>query len=104
MKAGGLSVPWRPLCIGDAYPPTNRCPHRGGDLSLGKLEGTILTCSVHHSQFDLTDGRVIRWTDGTGIKLSLARMVKSPRPLKTYEMRVEGNKLLISDKKVLTST
>jgi 3-phenylpropionate/trans-cinnamate dioxygenase ferredoxin subunit len=84
------------------YAANNRCPHMGGQLSQGKLEGTIVTCPRHHSQFDLTDGRVVRWTDWSGIKLSLSRVVKSPRPLKMYGVRVEGNKVFIDTEEVLS--
>ena len=82
--------------IGEYYYSTdNRCPHMGGDLSMGELEGTILTCPLHHSQFDLTDGHVIRWTDWTGIKLSIGKLLKSPRPLKMHEVKVEEDKILV---------
>ena len=44
--------------VGDRYFVTdNHCPHLGGRLSKGNLEGTVITCHLHHSQFDLTDGR-----------------------------------------------
>lgn len=72
-----------------------KCPHLGGDLSKGSLSGTVLTCPVHGSQFDLTDGRVLRWTDWTGIKLGLARTLKAPRGLKTYDVKVEGDQVLV---------
>ena len=77
------------------YAADNRCPHMGGNLSAGKLEKTIVTCPRHHSQFDLIDGHVVRWTDWSGIKLSLARMVKSPRPVKTYKVKAEGGKVMV---------
>ncbi len=77
------------------YATDNRCPHMNGNLSLGKLEKTIITCPVHHSQYDLTDGHVVRWTDWSGIKLSLAKFFKSPRPVKTYKVKVEGGKVLV---------
>jgi 3-phenylpropionate/trans-cinnamate dioxygenase ferredoxin subunit len=82
--------------IGDNYyGADNRCPHMGGNLSMGKLEGTVVTCPRHHSQFDLTDGHVIRWTDWSGFKLSLGKLLKSPRPLKTYEVKIEEDKILV---------
>ena len=84
----------------DFYCADNRCPHMGGKLSKGKLEKTIVTCPVHHSQFDLTDGHVVRWTDWSGVKLSLAKMIKSPRPIKTYKVKVEGGKVLVETDKV----
>jgi 3-phenylpropionate/trans-cinnamate dioxygenase ferredoxin subunit len=82
--------------VGEVYfAADNRCPHMGGDLSKGTLEGTILTCPLHHSKFDLTDGRMVRWTDWKGIKLSIAKIVKSPRRLTTYAVKVEGEKILV---------
>ena len=82
--------------VGDRYyAADNRCPHMGGDLSSGTLEGTIVTCPLHHSQFDLKSGEMLRWTDWSGIKLSMAKMVKPPRPLKTHEVSVEGEKILV---------
>ncbi|MCL4368522.1 MAG: Rieske 2Fe-2S domain-containing protein [Actinobacteria bacterium] len=77
------------------YAGENSCPHMGGDLSSGRLEGTIVTCPRHKSQFDLTDGRVVRWTDWTGVKLSAGRLLRSPRPMKMYAVRQEGNKILV---------
>lgn len=72
-----------------------RCPHMGGILSKGVLEGTVVTCPMHHSQFDLTDGHVIRWTDWTGLKLSFARLVKSPRALKMYPVKIDGDRIMV---------
>ena len=88
----------------DFYAADNRCPHLGGKLSEGKLENTIVTCPRHRSQFDLVDGHVVSWTDWTGVKLSLARMVKSPRPLNTYKVKVEGSKVLVAVNKVPART
>lgn len=82
--------------VGDSYyAADNRCPHMGGDLSSGTLTGTIVTCPLHHSQFDLRSGEALRWTDWSGIKLSLAKLVKTPRPLKTHEVNVEGEHILV---------
>jgi 3-phenylpropionate/trans-cinnamate dioxygenase ferredoxin subunit len=60
------------------YAIDNKCPHFGADLSKGKLEGIAVVCPSHRSKFDLADGHVIRRTDWTGIKLSLAKVVRSP--------------------------
>jgi nitrite reductase/ring-hydroxylating ferredoxin subunit len=32
------------------------CPHAGGSLGLGKLDGRIVTCPVHGMKFDVTTG------------------------------------------------
>jgi len=34
----------------------NACPHAGGNLSGGKLDGTIVTCPWHQWPFDLSTG------------------------------------------------
>jgi len=82
--------------VGDRYLAADgRCPHLGGNLSAGTLEGTVITCPLHHSQFDLTDGHVVRWTDWTGVMASVARAVRSPRPIKTYGVRIDGDAVLV---------
>ena len=32
------------------------CPHAGGSLGMGKLDGKIVTCPVHGMKFDVTNG------------------------------------------------
>jgi 3-phenylpropionate/trans-cinnamate dioxygenase ferredoxin subunit len=82
--------------VGDRYlAADNRCPHLGGSLSAGKLEGTIITCPLHHSQFDLTDGHVVRWTDWSGVMASVSKAVRPPRPIKTHAVRIEGDAILV---------
>jgi 3-phenylpropionate/trans-cinnamate dioxygenase ferredoxin subunit len=73
----------------------SRCPHMGGHLEQGTLEGTILTCPRHNSKFDLKDGHVVRWTKWHGATLAVAKAVRHPRPLRSYMVKVEGDTLLI---------
>ncbi len=75
----------------DAY-----CPHLGGDLSKGILTGTVLTCPLHHSQFDISDGHVLRWTDLKGTVLIAAMNQRPPRPLVIYPVKVEGDEVLVT--------
>jgi 3-phenylpropionate/trans-cinnamate dioxygenase ferredoxin subunit len=77
------------------YATDNRCPHQGGDLSAGKLAGTVVTCPKHSSQFDLGDGKVVRWLKGSGLLSSVGKALKPPRPLKTYKVKIEGDTILI---------
>jgi 3-phenylpropionate/trans-cinnamate dioxygenase ferredoxin component len=77
------------------YAADNRCPHMGGQLSQGKLEGTIVTCPLHGSQFDLTDGRVVRWLMGTGLISAVSKAVKRPKPLTVYNVKVEDDRILV---------
>jgi 3-phenylpropionate/trans-cinnamate dioxygenase ferredoxin subunit len=82
--------------VGDTYyVAENRCPHMGGKLSGGKLEGTVVTCPLHGSQFDLRNGNVVRWLKGAGLISKVGKILKSPRPLTTYKVRVEDDKILV---------
>ena len=41
---------------GRLYAVGNRCPHRGGPLWRGSLEGTAVRCALHGWLFDLATG------------------------------------------------
>ena len=82
--------------VGDSfYAADNCCPHMGGTLSQGKLEGTVVTCPRHGSQFDLKDGRVVRWLKGSGLISTIGKTLKSPRPVTTYNVEIDGDRILI---------
>jgi len=82
--------------IGDSYyAADNRCPHMGAKLSDGSLDGTIVTCPRHGSQFDLSDGHVIRWARMPALASAISKMIKRPRPLTTYVVKVEGDSILL---------
>ncbi|MBM4446046.1 MAG: Rieske 2Fe-2S domain-containing protein [Chloroflexi bacterium] len=77
------------------YAIDNRCPHFGGNLSRGRLEGTVVTCPLHGSQFDLSDGHVVRWLKGSGVFSAIGKTLKSPRSTIAYKIKVEGDKVLV---------
>ena len=82
--------------IGDKYyAAANRCPHMGGKLSKGRLEGSVVTCPLHGSQFDLSDGRVVRWLKGSGILSAVGRVLKSPRKLTTYNVKIKDSRIMV---------
>jgi nitrite reductase/ring-hydroxylating ferredoxin subunit len=58
----------------------NTCPHQGGPLGDGELDGTVVTCPWHGWRFDVSNGTspII-----PGIKLS------------KYEVKVEGDDVLV---------
>jgi 3-phenylpropionate/trans-cinnamate dioxygenase ferredoxin subunit len=81
--------------VGDSYYATdNRCSHRNGDLSQGKLEGTVVTCPRHGSQFDISNGQVVRWLKG-GLMSKLGRAVKTSKGVTVYNLKVENGKILV---------
>jgi 3-phenylpropionate/trans-cinnamate dioxygenase ferredoxin subunit len=82
--------------VGDKYYVVdNRCPHMGGRLSQGKLEGTVVTCPLHGSQFDLKNGKVVRWLKGTGLMSKVGRALRSPKTLTVYQVQVKDDQILI---------
>jgi 3-phenylpropionate/trans-cinnamate dioxygenase ferredoxin component len=80
---------------GKYYAVRNKCPHMGGDLSMGKLEGAIVTCPRHGSQFNLTDGSVVRWMKGSGLIFTIGSALKPPQRPVIYNTRVEGQDVLV---------
>lgn len=80
---------------GKYYATAARCTHMGGNLSLGELKGAIVTCPRHKSQFNLTDGSVVRWMSGSGLISGVGKLIKKPTALKTYEVKVENGKISV---------
>lgn len=44
---------------GNIFAIDNACPHMGGPLGKGVLEGCIVTCPWHDWQFDVTNGNCV---------------------------------------------
>ncbi len=81
--------------VGDRYyAADNRCPHMNGELSRGILDGTVVTCPRHGSQFDISSGKVIRWMKG-GLLSKMAGVIKRPSNLTVYEVEVKDDRVLV---------
>ena len=74
---------------GSFYAIANSCTHRGGGLSEGSLEGSIVTCPIHGSRFDVTTGKSI-----FGPKTLFSRGKTGDAT--SYELRVDGEDILLS--------
>ena len=57
------------------------CPHRGGPLSEGEVEGEVVTCPWHGSEFNIKTGDVLKPPAGAGVK--------------SYKVQVEGSFIMI---------
>ena len=57
------------------------CTHRGCSLAEGELEGTVVTCPCHGSQFDVRTGEVLRGP--------------AQEPVRSYAARVENQALQV---------
>lgn len=57
-----VSVDGREIAVfnvgGTFYAVDNTCPHQGGPLAEGYIEGTTVTCPWHAWCFNLTDGKM----------------------------------------------
>jgi 3-phenylpropionate/trans-cinnamate dioxygenase ferredoxin subunit len=73
---------------GKYYAINNKCTHRNGDLSQGKLEGNIVTCPKHGSKFDITTGKVV-----SGPKIPLLKLKINDE--EKYEIKIDGDSLLV---------
>ncbi|MEZ4508122.1 MAG: Rieske 2Fe-2S domain-containing protein [Eubacteriales bacterium] len=74
---------------GAFYALDNKCPHLGGDLSGGKLDGETITCPRHGAQFDVRTGNNL-----AGAKIAFVNMKVGNA--KSYPVRVEGHDVLVN--------
>ena len=52
---------------GSYYAIDDTCTHRGGPLSEGSVEGTVVTCPWHGARFDVTSGEGLGPPAGTAV-------------------------------------
>ncbi len=65
-------TPVGPLAVyrveGRMWAVADRCPHAGAVLSTGEVEGTVVTCPGHGSQFDVCTGDRVRGPADTEVR------------------------------------
>jgi nitrite reductase/ring-hydroxylating ferredoxin subunit len=97
VEAGG-----KELCIanvrGTFSAIGDRCGHQNASLTMGTLEGKIVTCPLHFSRFDVTTGKKISGPVEPKMEgmdklppsmLAYAeRIAEIQAPIKTYDQRV----------------
>ena len=66
---------------GEFFAVNNTCPHRGGSLGDGFLEGEIITCPLHGWRFNVRNGNH-----------EFMPQVK----ISCYQVKVEGDDVLVS--------
>ncbi len=94
---------------GKIYAVSRRCGHTNAPLEIGTLEGYILTCPLHHSQFDITTGevlsgpvpadfgeepipeRLMKYFQYVGMLLSMVKTYD----LETYPVKIEGDSIMV---------
>ena len=73
---------------GAFYALDNRCPHMGGLLSGGDLEGATLTCPRHSAKFDVRTGKSVGNAKLAFISVKVNDATKFP-------LKVEGTNILV---------
>jgi len=69
------------FCVeGQYYAIDNTCPHRGGPLGEGELDGPVVTCPWHGWEFDVTTG---------------VSPINPAACVKCFDCKVEGDGVLI---------
>jgi nitrite reductase/ring-hydroxylating ferredoxin subunit len=59
---------------GTLYALGDLCPHRQCSLAEGNLEGTVVTCPCHGSQFDVKTGERLRGPAVRGVRTFAVRL------------------------------
>jgi 3-phenylpropionate/trans-cinnamate dioxygenase ferredoxin component len=73
---------------GTFYAIDNKCPHLGGSLSDGNLDGENIVCPKHGAIFSLKSGK------NMGVAKILFLKI-TPNDAKTYPVKIEGYDILI---------
>lgn len=73
---------------GQYYAIDNKCPHMGGSLFDGKLEGDRIICPKHGTTFDVKTGKVVQNGKIAFIRLNVS-------DVNAYPVKVEGTDILI---------
>jgi len=70
------------------YAISSKCPHMGGDLSQGKLEGASIVCPKHGARFNVITGKVEQGAKILFIKMKVKDVTK-------YSVKIKGNVILV---------
>jgi nitrite reductase/ring-hydroxylating ferredoxin subunit len=96
---------------GKVYALCDRCSHMNAPLSMGALNGKVMTCPMHGARFDVTTGKKIaepmaldpsRFPEPIpeGLQKMFAHAAQIQSKVKTYdqpiyETKVEGNRVKV---------
>ena len=70
---------------GELFAIDDECPHVGGSLGSGKLEGKLVACPAHDWQFDVTNGKCVTSEGCAGGYF-----------VETYPVKMENDEIILS--------
>jgi len=65
---------------GEFFAISNTCPHRGGPLSEGSVDGCVVSCPLHNWQFNVQTGQCL-----------ISSNIKVP----TYKVEVRDDQIIL---------
>ena len=81
---------------GKLFATANVCPHIGTPLDQGTVEDGAIVCPLHRSAFALRTGKLVGpWCPAPPLIGPLTGKLKSPRELKTFQVRKQGDKVQV---------
>jgi nitrite reductase/ring-hydroxylating ferredoxin subunit len=54
----------------------------------------VVTCPVHGSQFDISNGQILRWLKG-GLMSKVGKALRISKALMVYNVKVEDDRVLV---------
>jgi len=82
---------------GKIYAVSRACGHAGAALSMGTLNGYVITCPLHFAQFDVRDGKALfgPCPRDYGLPNRKAEPETETKDLRSYPVKVDGEDILI---------
>ena len=74
---------------GSYYATANKCPHAGGSLAKGVLDGSVVACPKHGARFDLKTGKAVG-----GAKIAFMKM--QVKDTESYAVKIDGTNIMVS--------
>lgn len=86
--AGGEEIAIFRTLQGECYALVNKCPHKGGPLSQGIVQGAVVTCPLHNWNISLKTGEALG--DDKGCVPTIPMCIDSGRMLLLRDPVVNG--------------
>lgn len=81
---------------GRYYATQGRCPHLRGHLARGTLQGEIVTCPLHGSQFNVSTGQNVAWIESLpGVVKGVAQALVKAKGLTVYPTKIEEGQVWV---------
>jgi nitrite reductase/ring-hydroxylating ferredoxin subunit len=71
------------------------CSHMLFPLSGSRVDDCVLTCSLHHSKFDIRDGSVVDWSTFPPLVGKALAAMREKKALRQYETRVDDGDVYV---------